>query len=325
LERLLGAGQALIMSRLAGLLVLLLSGSLPTLACINTFETEIKQYLLNNDELGLKAIMYDLESKYQKDPSLEHTNDLAVARLLTRRYPEAIQLLKEADSRFNGSAIVAANLGTALELSGNDVEALHWIREGVRRDPNEHEGSEWLHVKILEAKVALAADPEWLKKNTVLGVNFGEGDLPVMPASLPIDEKGVARTPAQVASSIDYQLRERTKFVEPPDAVVADLYAALGDLAYAVGKPAKYEGALPEPTYSYDEALTYGPVHRERVEKRKQLFDAAYANVSWFPPVQSAAGSSTSENEWRTYGMLVLILLAIAGVFIAALRRFRKP
>jgi hypothetical protein len=55
---------------------------------------------------------------------------------------------------------VAANLGTALELLGNKEEALHWIREGIRRNPQSHEGTEWLHAKILEAKIAAQKDAD---------------------------------------------------------------------------------------------------------------------------------------------------------------------
>ena len=41
--------------------------------------------------------------------------------------------------------------------------------------------------------------------------------------------------------------------------------------------------------------------------------------------MRSDADSPAAKDGWWTYGMLVLILLAIAGVFIVALRRFRKP
>jgi len=45
------------------------------------------------------------------------------------------------------------DLGTAYELAGKNEPALRWIREGLRRNPNSHKGTEWLHVKILEAKI----------------------------------------------------------------------------------------------------------------------------------------------------------------------------
>jgi hypothetical protein len=112
--------------------------AMPAAACVNTFESEILRYQAEGDEGGVAGEMVKLESDYEKNPSLEHTNDLAVGRLLTRRYADAIELLNDAEMRFPGKAIVATNLGTAHELSGNLAEALRWISEGVRRDPKQH-------------------------------------------------------------------------------------------------------------------------------------------------------------------------------------------
>ena len=58
------------------------------------------------------------------------------------------------ERRYPGHHETAANLGTALELAGHDAPALQWIRIGIRRNADEHYGSEWLHVRILEAKIA---------------------------------------------------------------------------------------------------------------------------------------------------------------------------
>ena len=92
------------------------------------------------------------------------------------------------------------------------------------RDPTEHEGSEWLHVRILDAKLALAKDPGWFAKNSVLSLDFGSGDVPVAPEILPI-EKGKLKGAEDLLRQINYQLDERTKFVDAADSIVGDLYA----------------------------------------------------------------------------------------------------
>lgn len=316
----------------------LLSFVVPAAACINTFETLIAEYVASGNKAGVAEEIAKLEAAYRKEPNLQHTNDLAVGRLLTGRHPEAISLLKEAEKRFPGQSIVAANLGTAYELSGNDAEALLWIREGVRRDPQEHEGTEWLHVKILEAKAALARDPEWLKKNTVLGLNFGGAEVPVMPAMLPLNEKGEARTPAEIGRAILYQMYERQKFVPPPNAVMADLYAARGDLAYAVGRPTRFAASIGDPTEDYEQALKYGAVHQELVQRRKQTFEKSYA-ASWYDlavadakhsyradSVAGAAARSQPVPGWNAAflpWMLVLLSAVAAGAFYVW--RLRSP
>jgi len=237
--------------------------------------------------VGVSAEIGRLEFQFRDDPSLEHTNDLAVGRMLTDRHAEAIELLEDAEKRFPGRAVVAANLGTVYELMGRDEEALRWIREGVRRDPEEHQGSEWLHVKILEAKLALEQDPRWLETHTVLGVEFGTGELPRMPSSMPAGETGKSRTTIAVNDAIEYQLLERTTFVRPPDPIIADLYAARGDLAYASARAGELRVFIADPADMYKAALRYGATNKVRVELRSRRFAAAYPGEQWIDQFES--------------------------------------
>jgi len=296
----------------------------PAQACLNTIDSQI---LFGTPE-EVAGALGKLQAKYDADPSLAHTNDLAVGRLMARRNAEALVLLRDAEARFPGKAIVAANLGTAYELSGDNEQALRWIREGVRRDPQEHFGSEWLHVKILEAKVALAQDPAWLHTHTVLGADFGPGDEPVMPSSLPADEAGRARTAEQVGMSIEYQLHERRRFVEPPDPVVADLYAALGDLAMAAGKTKPLKVVLWNASESYEEALRYGPAFPERIERRKLAAEAAEAAEALKPgPALIKPQAAPAAQTWVSTRLAAALglLLAVAAAILVARRRLRKP
>lgn len=171
-----------------------------------------------------------------------------------------------------GNAKVAANLGTALELSGNDEEALRWIRESVRLDPDEHEGSEWVHVKILEARLTLKKNPNWLRTRSVVGWREGE--------QLLADARGRVRSPADLIKPISYQLKERTQFVKPPDPVVGDLYLTLGDIAHSTSAAYPNEWARDDAqSESYSAALLYGTVHevrtRERLEAANRRIEAS--------------------------------------------------
>lgn len=231
-----------------------------------------------------------LEKEHARNPSLENTNDLGVYRLLDGRYEEAVALFREAEKRFPGNAKVAANLGTALELKGEDEEALKWIREAVNRDASEHYGSEWLHARILTAKVALKKDPKWLLTNHVLELDFGTGDVPVAPEILPI-ENGKLKGVEQLLRQIDYQLKERTKFVKPPDAVVSDVYSSAGDLALA-GGVSVLDGGVENPVRYYEEALKYGAPRAKLVQSR---LDRYKADLAANPPPPKPAESSSIE------------------------------
>lgn len=261
----------------------------PVLACINTFETNFMHYKRKGDAQGMATMLAKAEDAYRKSPTLQNTNDLAVGRLLSGRMAEGIQLLRDLEAKQPGNAVVAANLGTALELAGNDEEALQWIRESVRRDPREHEGSEWVHVKILEAKLALKRDPNWLQKNSVLGWREGQ--------RLPLDESSRPRRPLDIINAIQYQIEERTVFVSAPDPIVGDLHLTIGDIAHsvpiAIGDLWERDTAIAR---SYESALHYGTVHESRARQRMA---AADARMEATRPARRAAAAREQEARQR--------------------------
>ena len=137
----------------------------------------------------------------------------------------AIEILEAIEKEKPGEYVIAVNLGTAYELAGDNEKALRWIREGVKRNPQSHWGTEWLHVRILEAKIALGKDPAWLRTHRVLGVDFGKGLTPSMPTAWP-DGHDAAST----MHALEVQLSERLGFVKAPDPLTGSLIADLGDL-----------------------------------------------------------------------------------------------
>jgi tetratricopeptide (TPR) repeat protein len=309
--------------------ILLVFGALPAFACIN----EMKQRTAPDaagKALGqvTAQIVEPLEKEHAQDPNLENTNDLGVYRILDGRYDEAIALFREAEKKYPGNAKVAANLGTALELKGEDEEALKWIREGVNRDASEHQGSEWLHARILTAKVAMKSDPRWLLKNHVLDLDFGTGDVPVAPEILPI-ENGKLKGVEQLLRQIDYQLKERTKFVKPPDAIVSDVYSSAGDLALA-GGASILDGGVDDPIRYYEAALKYGAPRAKLVQSR---LDRYKADLAANPPPPKPAASSSIEvldaapvvnkrfapKQERSYTLLIWL---VAGTVVTLLLVF---
>ena len=98
------------------------------------------------------------------DTAMERRNNVAVDMIYRGRIPEAIEALKELEAEQPGDYVTAANLGTAYELAGKNEDALHWIKEAIRRNKDSHWKTEWLHVDILEAKLKAANDPEFFKR-----------------------------------------------------------------------------------------------------------------------------------------------------------------
>jgi hypothetical protein len=242
----------------------------PAFACLNSPSLEIKMLMRQDKRDYALRQVARIEKDFATNKSAANTNDLAVARILFGRYDEAVVLLKELEARHPGRAATAANLGTVYELQGKDQTALQWIREGIRRDENEHEGSEWVHVRILEAKIALKSDLLWLESHTVLGRDFGDAARPLAPA-LPVDHLGKTHSWRHASRAVRYQLYERTFFVKPPDRVVADLYAAAGDMAFLLCLETDAEQCkrwIKEARWGYQGALTYESPRRALLQGR---------------------------------------------------------
>lgn len=187
----------------------------------------------------------------RKDPDLKHLTDLAIVLVHQGQHAHAIRLLLSLEKRYPGRHETAGNLGTALELAGHDAVALKWIRIGIHRNVREHYGTEWLHARILEAKLATASQPGYLTDHSIAGLHFEDSLVPPLSSKMPNGNDGTPLHPWEVNLALNYQLHERLQFVDPPDPVVANL---LGDWATLnlAGGPIETAGVL------YPLALQYG-------------------------------------------------------------------
>jgi tetratricopeptide (TPR) repeat protein len=255
----------------AGSLAALVAMAMPALACINSASLDIKFFLQKDNRDQALRVVANLEKEYESDKSAEVINDLAVARILFGRVDEAIVLLNDLERQYPGRAATAANLGTAFELSGKNQAALEWIREGIRRDPKEHSGSEWVHVRILEAKLALETDPRWLDNHSILGLSFGDAPLPSDPG-VAEDHLGNKHPVANAWQAVAYQLFERTLLVKPEDRVVADLYFTSGNLGFvaivSLEDANRQRNAAKNVRKAFDGALAYGDPRSELINRR---------------------------------------------------------
>jgi tetratricopeptide (TPR) repeat protein len=201
--------------------------------------------------------------KMAKSPSVRDRSNYAGALLHLREYEKARDILLEAERLSPGDYAVAANLGTAFELLGDNENALKWIKIGLLRNSDSHHGTEWVHVKILEAKIAVAKDPTWLKHHSVVGADFGTEAIPqfTTPKSDNSDER---ETPEALIKSISYQLKERIEFVSAPDPYVGDLLFDLAN-ALAVSENVNYAVDI------YALARSFEAPKAELVSKRLSL------------------------------------------------------
>lgn len=208
----------------------------------------------------------------RRTPDFATLTDLGVLLVYQGQYPLAVRHFLMLERRFPGRYQTAANLGTALELAGHDAPALRWIRIGMQRNRQSHQGTEWLHARILEAKLAQARDPRYLATHSVAGVAFADEVVPSIPAVLPAGNDGVPVKPWELNLALSYQLRERTQFVSPPDPVVANLMRDWATLNLA-GGPIENAQAL------YAAAVHFGAPHDALMRQREAYVDSTLARV----------------------------------------------
>jgi tetratricopeptide (TPR) repeat protein len=235
----------------------------------------------------------------QRPESVETRNDRGVCLAHLGRARESLAIFEQIEKETPGRYETATNMGTCYELVGDNRQALTWIKEGIRRNPNSHEATEWLHVKILEAKLALARDPGWLKTHSVLGYDFGREPRPQIPRGLESKSEQ-----ARVRKALEYQLSERVPLVPPPDAIVGDLLFDLGNLR-------AIDTSVQRGQVWLDYSLQYQPpqIHLAR---RRIAYLHELAPVQDLRPNRSSA--KTEEYDWQSV-LAVCSILMLLGLY----------
>lgn len=258
----------------------------------------IRQLTHRRPKLEIIEKIDELRRKSTANPDdLDVQNDLAVYLARVGELSEALKILKKIEETKPGLYNTAANLGTVYELKGDVENAIHWIRTGIARNPESHEGSEWLHVRILEVKQQLDTDPDWLKTHSVLGLDFGEEPTPRLPESF--EATGEAPTLETLTQHLGYQLGERVPLVDPPDSIV-------GDLLFDYANCKALSGDVELATALLDLAESYGAPQTQVLTTRRSYFRTL---TRWsYAPIIAAV-------------VIVMFAFGLAGLFLPGLRR----
>lgn len=229
-----------------------------------------------------------------KSGKYQDLSDYAVALLRAGEFVKGRDILKDLAVEHGDEYIIAANLGTAYELTGDVPNALEWIRKGVELNPKSHDGTEWLHVKILEAKAQAQGQKNWFAKNKTLALDFGSEVQPVQPKTAVRDEQQKELSIADVRQALEYQLQERTQFIKAEDRQMSELLISLGNILVLQAEPEKaYE--------VFKLAREYEPLSSPLLE----------AKIDAYNPMK---GNILDRFLWNLTNNTLLTLLGIAAV-----------
>lgn len=117
----------------------------------------------------LEKRISSLNQKVEKGEATFKTwSDLALNLMKLGEVDSALSILEPLALEHPEEYNILANLGTCYELSGRLDSALKYISLGLEKNPNSHRGSEWIHVKILEAKIKEQQYPGWINTNEIV-------------------------------------------------------------------------------------------------------------------------------------------------------------
>jgi tetratricopeptide (TPR) repeat protein len=221
------------MKKLKLILILFLISNLNSFACLNGESKKLKNgsYLYmdhstklpfghNFFEHQFEKTKFELDSLYKKTKDIAYLSDKGLILILQKKYKEALDLYFGIEKTNPNRYSTASNIGTIYELIGENKKALEWINKSIKINPKSHKESEWLHSKILEAKIN---GEKFYTSEFILGVNFGNEKTPISK----LDKTEIDK----LYKSIYFQLNERLSFIKPKEKIVAMLLFELGNIS----------------------------------------------------------------------------------------------
>jgi tetratricopeptide (TPR) repeat protein len=240
-------------------------------SCINTYLTRldgtstltqsngtIRFHPKKRDASYWKNKSDELLKDYRRTDSIEYYSDYGVALIMLGEYQKAKTVFLRIEKKIPNLYQTASNLGTLYELAGKADSALYWIKKSVRINPNSHEGSEWIHIRILEFKLNKHKDYH----RSVLQLNFGREAKPSNPQHYDL---------RKLESHLSHQLQERINFIAAPDPIVANMLFDYGNI---IAQEATVEHARS----IYKEAERYGYTGELLAVRMEEMEDISGGN-----------------------------------------------
>jgi tetratricopeptide (TPR) repeat protein len=221
------------MNRFNFFVIVLVLMSFKTFACLNwelkilknkveIYRDRTHQYVPFGHQFKIKdfpALIWDLEKGYEKTKDIDYLSDKGYVLIIQGKYQEALKLYLEIEKIKPNRYSTASNLGTLYELMGENQKSYEWIKKSILLNPESHERSEWLHLKILEAKIQKLQNPSG---QFFINTNFGSEVTPKTKLSYKELDK--------LKHSLYFQLNERISFIKPKDQIISVLLFELGNI-----------------------------------------------------------------------------------------------
>lgn len=220
------------MKRTVVLLVLfftLLSQAKP---CLNLFAVDSSGRVIYLEHRFLTEIQFnqqniekrinELEKSFKKQIfSMQSISDYGAYLLMRGNFKEGMEIFRQLQLRYPDIYEINANLAVAFEVNGEIDSAIHFQKTAMKLKPSAHDNSEWLHLKILEARKQLLQNSDWCIHNNVTEIEAES----IKNYKYQSHETGEVPF---VFSNFIAQLNERMPFSFAEDKVMGKLFLELG-------------------------------------------------------------------------------------------------
>lgn len=168
-------------------------------------------------------LIKELDSLYKVTNDLDYLSDKGYVLIISKKYQEALEVYFQIEKIKPNRYSTASNIGTIYELLGKNKEALDWINKSIRINPKSHKGSEWIHSKILEAKIK---GEKYITSDFLININSDDNRILLRLSKSKRKE---------LINALYYQLNERISFIKDKDKIIAQLLFDLANLLVADG------------------------------------------------------------------------------------------
>lgn len=249
-----------------------------------------------------KSTFREVDSLYRVTKDLDYLSDKGLLFILLKEYDKAIKLYLEIEKMKPGRYSTASNIGTAYELIGDNENALKWIKKSVEIDPKSHYESEWIHVKILEAKID---SQKPINSLSLINTDFGTDSLPKTNLS--------KEALTNLGDALYFQLNERISFIKPKEKIIAKLLFDLADITFL---SSDYHDAIS----IYDMAKEYG-FDSTKVEMRKVAISIDNRK-KWAEKFTEIEKKYPNNN--KLYIGIGIVLISFSVITVIIIRRRKK-
>lgn len=255
------------------------------------------------------AIIKELRKLYKETNDIDYLSDVGVVLILQKKYNEAIKLYNQIEKTHPNRYSTASNLGTIYELTGDNINALKWIEKSVKINTKSHNGSEWIHVNILKAKVN--------------GLNFSSQNIINTDFSFESFPKTdlTKNNLSSLRFQIYFQLNERMSFIKEKDKSIAVLLFDLANIDYLLGKKSSQYKEL------YKMAVDYG-FDKKFVEDRLNAIEKhELANKDIAKDVNDEKNISNpkkTKSESTSYIIYLSLSIVLSIILYFLFKKFKK-